>query len=88
MKRYVKNGGASRRRFYAIHRKPGGVVKMTPPPPPGRRFNGYCDFSDVHNVRHLQKLWLITDSFRHGAERFVYLTTTIKFDITQLQFAN
>ena len=36
MKRYVKNGGAQRRRFLAIREKPVGVVKMTPHPP-GRK---------------------------------------------------
>ena len=32
MRRYAKNGGAARRRFFAIREKSVGVVKMTPPP--------------------------------------------------------
>ena len=40
MKRYVKNGGAARRPFFAILEKPRDVAKIAPPPPTRAKVKG------------------------------------------------
>ena len=69
MKRYAKNDGAARRRFFAIYEKPICVVKMTPPPTRAkvnvapREFPKSLVCSRIHGFREHTLTYII---FRHS----------------------